>query len=261
MLAEVSGSSSPFVTLTPPKNIVIKRPDATEHKNRQTDNGDLLAYKKSTTEILGLLSATDFLKPDTPQAIADLQKADLKVIMLTGDNLETAKAIAMEAGIHEKDIEAEVPPEEKSNRVKALQEQTIKNAKRGKTASLVGMVGDGINDAPALAQADVGFAIGTGTDIAMEAGDVILAGGSLTTIPKAISISKETLKTIRQNLFFAFCYNIVLIPLAAGILAPFSSVPSFLRELHPILAALAMAASSLSVVTNSLRLYKRGGKR
>ena len=234
--------------------------NTTEHENLGTTKHKDFHIKKSTPEILGLLSVADFLKSDTPQAIAALQKNHLNVVMLTGDNLQTAKAIAMEAGIHEGDIEAEVRPEEKSNRVKALQEQTAKNSQRGKTASLVGMVGDGINDAPALAQADVGFAIGTGTDIAMEAGDIILASGSLTTIPKAIEISKETLRTIHQNLFFAFCYNMILIPLAAGILAPFSSVPSFLRELHPILAALAMAASSISVVTNSLWLYKRGEK-
>lgn len=229
----------------------------------QTPSEALTDPDQTQTEILGLLSVADFLKPDTPQAIAALHREKLKVVMLTGDNLETAKAIAMEAGIHEGDIEAEVRPEDKADRIKALQQLPSKG--EGHTTSthdgppLIGMVGDGINDAPALAQADVGFAIGTGTDIAIEAGDVILAGGSLTTIPRAIDISKETLRTIRQNLFFAFCYNILLIPLAAGALAPFDSVPSLLRQLHPILAALAMAASSLSVVTNSLRLYKRGG--
>lgn len=196
------------------------------------------------SQILGVISVSDVVKPESKKAINALQDAGLKVVMLTGDNLQAALAIGKEVNVDE--VKAEVRPEEKAGEVKALQHQN----------TLVGMVGDGINDAPALAQADIGFAIGTGTDVAIETGDIILSSGRLTGIPKAIKISRKTIATIKQNLFFAFVYNIVLIPLAAGVLAPFDSVPQMLRELHPILAAFAMAASSISVVTNSLRLYR-----
>ena len=135
---------------------------------------------------------------------------------------------------------------EKAEKVKGIRE------KSGMTA----FVGDGINDAPALAQADVGLAIGTGTDVAIETGDVILVSGSLKGISRAIHLSRATMRTIRQNLFWAFFYNIILIPVAAGILFPFEFLPHFLRQLHPILAAFAMAMSSITVVSNSLRLYR-----
>jgi P-type Cu+ transporter len=173
-----------------------------------------------------------------------MHRQGLKVVMLTGDNPRTAQAIARQVGIDE--VFAEVRPEEKSEKVKLLQAQGYR----------VGMVGDGINDAPALAQSDVGMAIGTGTDVAIEAADVILSSGRLTGIPRAIAISRKTMSTVRQNLFLAFIYNVTLIPVAAGALAPFSEVPLMLRQLHPILAALAMALSSISVVSNSLWLYR-----
>jgi len=191
----------------------------------------------------GLLSVSDTVKPESREAIDQLHDHNLRVVMLTGDNLQTARAIGSQVNVD--DIFAEVRPEEKSSKIKELQEKQEK----------VGMVGDGINDAPALAQADIGLAIGTGTDVAIETGDVILASGSLTGVSKAIKISRETMRTVKQNLFLAFCYNVVLIPVAAGILAPFLFFPMMLRQLHPILAALAMAMSSISVVTNSLRLY------
>jgi Cu+-exporting ATPase len=193
--------------------------------------------------LCGLISVSDTLKPESKSAIEALHSQNLKVVMLTGDNLQTARTIAASVGIDE--IFAEVRPEEKSKQIKAIQAQGQK----------VGMVGDGINDAPALAQADVGMAIGTGTDVAMETADVILSSGRLTGIPRTIILSRKTMHTVKQNLFFAFFYNVILIPVAAGILAPFEIFPTFLRQLHPILAAMAMALSSISVVTNSLRLY------
>ena len=192
---------------------------------------------------MGILSVSDTLKPESKAAIELLHKQKLRVIMLTGDNQQTAQAIASEVNID--DIFSEVRPEEKSSKIKELQDK----------GHQVGMVGDGINDAPALAQADVGLAIGTGTDVAIETGDVILSSGSLIGISRAIQVSRQTMSTVKQNLFLAFAYNIVLIPVAAGVLSPFVFFPAFLRQLHPILAALAMALSSISVVTNSLRLY------
>jgi Cu+-exporting ATPase len=195
-------------------------------------------------QLCGLIAVSDELKADSSEAIQELHNLHLNVVMLTGDNLQTARTIGNQVRID--DIFAEVKPDEKSSKIKQLQDK----AKR------VGMVGDGINDAPALAQADVGLAIGTGTDVAIETADVILSSGSLGGVARAIRLSRATMNTIKENLFWAFGYNVILIPVAAGILYPFESLPTILRQLHPILAALAMAFSSVSVVTNSLRLYK-----
>jgi P-type Cu+ transporter len=208
------------------------------------DQGKTVMVIAVDHRVAGLISVADRPKPESKESIAALHRQKLEVIMLTGDNVRSAQAIASE--VHVDRVLAEVLPEEKSRNVKALQD----SGKR------VGMVGDGINDAPALAQADVGMAIGTGTDVAIESGDVILVSGSLAGIPRAIELSRATMRTIKQNLFGAFFYNLVLIPVAAGVLYPLEFVPHFLRQLHPILAALAMAMSSITVVSNSLRLYR-----
>jgi Cu+-exporting ATPase len=189
-----------------------------------------------------LIAVADTIKDGSKEAVQAMQNLGLTVVMMTGDNQATAEAIAREVGIER--VFAEVLPGEKASHVAKLQAEGYK----------VAMVGDGINDAPALAQADVGLAIGTGTDVAMETADVTLMRGDLRSVPQAIRLSKATMRNIRQNLGWAFGYNLALIPIAAGILAPFAWAPDFLRQLHPILAAGAMAISSISVVSNALRL-------
>ncbi|MEQ1825466.1 MAG: heavy metal translocating P-type ATPase [Pirellula sp.] len=193
-------------------------------------------------EIVGILAVADTVKPTSASAVRRMKESGLNVVMITGDNAHTANAIAQLVGIE--DILAETLPQDKASRVRQLQS----------SGQVVAMVGDGINDAPALAMADVGIAIGTGTDIAIESADVTLLRGDLNGVPQAIRLSKATMRNIRQNLFWAFAYNVLLIPIAAGALAGFAFVPSGLRELHPILAAFAMVASDLVIVANALRL-------
>ena len=181
----------------------------------------------------------DQMKPSTPDAIRELKNLGIRIVMLTGDNRVTAEALAESLGID--DFEAEVLPEKKSEVIRALQQE----------GRVVAMAGDGINDAPALAQANVGIAMGTGTDIAMESGGITLVKGDLTGILRARKLSQATMRNIRQNLFFAFVYNAVGVPIAAGVLYPFSG-----WLLSPIFAAAAMSLSSVSVITNALRLRK-----
>ncbi|UCC26774.1 MAG: cadmium-translocating P-type ATPase [Gemmatimonadales bacterium] len=193
----------------------------------------------------GIVAVADRVREEATEAIASLRARGLEVVLLTGDNERTAWAVAEQLGIER--VRAQVLPEEKADEVRALQESG---------SGPVAMVGDGINDAPALAQADVGIAMGGGTDVAMETADVALMSGDLRGVPRALSLSRATLRTIRQNLWWAFGYNVLLIPVAAGVLYPLEGLPDLLRSLHPILAALAMAFSSVSVVGNSLRLRR-----
>ena len=189
----------------------------------------------------GLIAVADTLKPDAKKVIDMLHKAGIKTAMITGDNENTAAAVASLIGMD--DVIAEVQPQDKAQRVKQLQDE----------GRVVAMVGDGINDAVALAQADLGIAIGSGTDIAMEASDITLLSDDLSGVVRSIELSKKTLRTIRWNLFWAFIYNIIGVPIAAGVLYPFMGTAGFL---NPMIASAAMAFSSVFVVTNSLRLKR-----
>jgi len=194
-------------------------------------------------QLQGLIAIADTIREEAPEVIKKLSRAGLQVAMISGDNQRTTQTIAEQVGISQ--LFSNVLPSEKAMYIKRIRE---------KDEGLVAMVGDGINDAPALAMADVGIAFGSGTDIAIEAADITLVQNQLTGIIKAFRLSRATLKTIYQNLFWAFFYNIILIPVAAGVLYPVTIAPEFLRDLHPVLAAGAMAFSSVSVVLNSLRL-------
>jgi Cu+-exporting ATPase len=241
-------------------NLGLMEQRATKLNGLETTADELLAQGKTAMfvaadgQVLGVIAVADTVKEGAREAIAELKAMGIEVIMLTGDNRRTAEAIARQVGVDR--VLAEVLPEDKARQVRELQSES----------KVVAMVGDGINDAPALVQADVGIAIGSGTDVAMEASDITLMRGDLRGVATAIALSKKTIQIIRQNLFWAFFYNVALIPIAAGILYPLFSrtgVPSGLEPffgefgfLNPILAAAAMAFSSLTVMTNSLRLRR-----
>jgi Cu2+-exporting ATPase len=206
------------------------------HSQRLSEEGKTPLFFAMDGKFLGIIAVADVIKEDSPKAVAELQNMGIHVVMLTGDNERTAKAIGKQAGVDE--VIAGVLPEGKENVIRKLQE-------KGKVV----MVGDGINDAPALTRADIGIAIGAGTDIAIDAADVVLMKSRLNDVPAAIRLSRATLKNIHENLFWAFIYNIIGIPLAAGVW-----IPLFGWQLNPMFGAAAMSLSSFCVVTNALRL-------
>jgi len=205
-------------------------------------DGQTVMFVAVDGKAAGLIGVADPIKATTPEAIRELHAEGIRVVMMTGDSRTTASAVARKLGIDE--VIAEVLPQDKSNQIKRLQEKG-----RQEQGRFVAMAGDGINDAPALAQAQVGIAIGTGTDVAMESAGVTLVKGDLTGILRARRLSRATMNNIRQNLFFAFIYNALGVPIAAGALYPFFGV-----LLSPMIAAAAMSFSSVSVVGNALRL-------
>ncbi|HYF39853.1 MAG TPA: heavy metal translocating P-type ATPase, partial [Gemmatimonadales bacterium] len=210
-----------------------------EESVRLGNEGKTPMYVALNGALAGLIAVADPIKSTSREAVARLHRMGLEVVMVTGDHRRTAEAIAREAGIDR--VLAEVLPEGKVAEIKRLQEG----------GSAVAMIGDGINDAPALAQADIGMAIGTGTEIAAEAADIVLMRGDLRAAAQAVELSRRTMRTMKQNLFWAFVYNVIGIPVAAGVLYPSLGV-----QLSPILASAAMAFSSVSVVMNSLRLRR-----
>jgi len=207
-----------------------------EKMNTLEEDGKTAVLVASDGEAHGLIAVADTLMEYSVEAIKTLQRMSLEVIMLTGDNERTAKAIARQVGVNR--VLAEVLPRDKANEIKRLQDE----------GKVVAMVGDGINDAPALAQANIGIAVGSGTDIALETGDIVLVKNDLRDVVTSIQLSRATMSKIKQGLFWALAYNIVLIPVAAGILYPIM--------LEPVFGAAAMAFSSVSVVTNA-SLLKR----
>jgi Cu+-exporting ATPase len=207
--------------------------------DRLAEEGKTPMYVVLGDRLVGRIAVADVLKRSSAEAVRVLREMGIQVAMITGDNEKTAKAIAKQVGIDR--VLAEVMPRDKSNEVKKLQDEGLR----------VAMVGDGINDAPALVQADIGISIGSGTDVAMESADLVLMRSDLMDVPTAIALSRSTIRNIKQNLFWAFAYNTAGIPVAAGLLHLFGG-----PLLNPMLAAAAMSLSSVSVLTNALRLRK-----
>ena len=219
------------------ENVLSLPEDMLEKANEWSDAAKTVIWFANSTQALAVLAISDSIKESSITAVKELHDMGIELYMLTGDNASTARAISQQAGIDH--FKAEVLPQEKAEFVKSLQEQ----------GKIVAMVGDGINDSAALAQADVSIAIGQGSDIAMDVAKMTIISSDLTKIPQAIRLSKQTVSSIRQNLFWAFIYNVIGIPIAAGLLYP---INGFL--LNPMIAGAAMALSSVSVVSNSLRL-------
>jgi Cu+-exporting ATPase len=220
--------------------------------DRLAGEGKTPMYVSCDGEAAGIIAVADVVKPSSKTAIESLHRMGIEVAMITGDNQKTANAIAKQVGIDK--VLSEVLPQDKSNEVQKLQQQNLPGEKRtlfspAANRRFVAMVGDGINDAPALAQADIGIAIGSGTDVAMDSADIVLMRSDLMDVPTAIHLSKRTIRNIKQNLFWAFGYNTLGIPVAAGVLYLFGG-----PLLNPIFAAAAMSLSSVSVLTNALRL-------
>jgi Cu+-exporting ATPase len=213
--------------------------DLAERADRLRREGQTVMFVAVDGHAAGLIGVADPVKSSTPEAMRALHSGGVRVVMLTGDNRTTAAAVAKALGIDE--FEAEMLPDQKVAAVRRLQSQRRK----------VAMAGDGINDAPALAQADVGIAMGTGTDVAMESAGITLVKGDLRGIVRALGLGRGTMRNIRQNLFFAFLYNSLGVPIAAGVLYPF-----FGLLLSPIVASAAMTFSSVSVIANALRLRR-----
>jgi len=237
--AEIEGENCLIGNRLLMKNEDVSISALDEQASVLANNGKTVVYVALEKKVIGLIALADIAKNSAIAAIESLRRRGLKVMMVTGDNAGTAKAIASQLGIDQ--VLADVLPGNKADEIRKLQ----------KAGEVVAMVGDGINDAPALAAADVGIAIGAGTDVAIEASDITLIRADLMGVPEAISLSEATMKVIRQNLFWAFFYNVVGIPIAAGALYPFFGI-----LLNPEFAAAAMALSSVSVVSNSLRLRR-----
>lgn len=212
-----------------------------DEQKRLAREGNTTVWVSRDQTVIGVIAVADRTRPEARRVVKNLLDLGHQVLLFSGDNSETVAALARELGISR--YSGELTPEGKAQRILEMQTRGV----------VVAMAGDGVNDAPALAQADLGIALGSGTDVAIQTSDITILGEKLDLIPRAFRISESTMRTIRQNLVWAFLYNVVLIPTAAGALYPFEFLPHFIRSLHPTMAAIAMAFSSLSVVTNSLR--------